>query len=289
MQEGLPMTRKALDWKFLATIGITLVGLIIPFFLWQLDLASHSLTVRLLSTSPLQPVSNIQNLQISVNGQNIESPYLSTFELLNDGSKPIPRSDFESPIEIITIGDAKLINAQTTGTYPKNIPAQLTNNDRALAIAPFLSNPNDSVSIAVITSGPSPLFEVHARIAGVDEVTYENRSVGRDGYLKVVLSIVVSCSSLFMYFVFMFGGVRGSHFATPRALAFLAAISCGMASALTLHPLFQFLKTFSSSEHWRLAVIIPMTLAMMLVANWYIRTIRRKDASTHMGNRNFPS
>lgn len=269
------MTWKTWDWKFVATIAITIAGLVIPVFIWQVDLSSRSLTVRLVSTSPLQPASNIQNLQISLNGQNIESPYLSTLELENTGSKPVLTSEFDTPLAILVRGGAKLISAEIANTTPKNIPVRITNLGQEASISPFLSNPKDSITISVISSGPAPEFEPRARIAGINEVRYEDTSVSKTSYWTSAFNLALSWSLLFIYFVFLPIGVRGSVLNVPRALAVGTALASAFAAVSTIKPAFEFLNPLPYARELKLLASIVAAILVAFIATRYLRALRR--------------
>lgn len=230
LQEEVLVTWKAWDWKFIATTVIALAALVAS----QVDLSSRSLTVRLLATSPLQPAQNIQNLQISLNGQNVESPYISTIELSNTGSKPILSSDFDGALQIQMANEAKLISAEITSTTPKNIPVRVATSENKTAISPFLSNPKDSITIATITSGPRPAFEVRARIVGINEVEFEDNTVQSSSYWKLLGKLATSYGLVFLYFVFTPIAFRNRQLLVPRGLAFCIAIACAFGSVGTL-------------------------------------------------------
>jgi hypothetical protein len=270
------MTWKAWDWKFLATIVFTIAGLVIPVFIWQVDLSSRSLTLRLVSTSPLQPVSNIQNLQISLNGQNIESPYLSTLELINTGSKPVLSSDFDTPLEIFVKGGAKLISAETSNTTPKNIPVKISNAEHGASVSPFLSNPKDSITISVITSGPAPAFEPRARIAGINEVGYEDTSREKTSHLKTVVNLIITTGLLFLYFVFLPTGLRGHRFNIPRGFAIVTAALSAFAAIATARPAFEFMDAWPYAGVWKIVIPFSASVFVAFVALRYIVSLRRK-------------
>lgn len=221
------MAWKTLDWKFIATTVIAIAALVVP----QIDLSSRSFTVRLLSSSALQPALNIQNLQISLNGQNVESPYVSTIELVNTGSKPITSADFDGVIQILMANDAKLVSAEITSTTPKNIPVEVTASANKAAISPYLSNPKDVVTIAAITSGARPVFEVRARIVGINEVAFEDSTVRRSSYLSSFFGLATACALLFLYFVFGPLSLRNKALFIPRGLGLCTSAVCALAGA----------------------------------------------------------
>jgi hypothetical protein len=90
---------------------------------------------------------------------------------------------------------AKLISAKITSTTPKNIPVRIAASENKTAISPLLSNPKDSITIATITSGPRPAFEVRAHIVGINEVDFEDNTVQRTNYWKLLGSKATSTVS----------------------------------------------------------------------------------------------
>ena len=269
------MTWKAWDWKFIAGTVIAIAAMVVP----QIDLSSRSLAVRLSATSSLQPAVNIQNLQISLNGQNVESPYISTIELVNNGSKPILSSDFDGALQIRMANDAKLISAEITSTTPKNIPAQITTSGNGVAISPFLSNPNDSITIATITSGPRPAFEVRARIVGVNEVGLEDNTVRSSSYWNSFFSLVSSYGLVFLYFLFLPIAYRYKQFMIPRGLAFCIAAVSAFTSArmINLTTMKEMFTGVPYAPVWAFVVGLGLTLFMAFLATKYLRRLIKAD------------
>ncbi|MBB2884474.1 MULTISPECIES: hypothetical protein [Pseudomonas] len=199
-----------LDWKFFTTSVIALAALAASIYFPQSELNGHSLTARLISSSALQvPAdSKIQDLQITVNGRAIASPYISSLILINTGSKPISSADFESPLVLSTRNDSTLITAQITGSEPADIPVKTLVEDGKLKILPFLSNPKDQIKITLVSSGGLDLV-VKARIAGVKEITYEDMTQPSPNIVRAVVSTVLALASVSMYaFFFSVGPSR---------------------------------------------------------------------------------
>ncbi|ROM99446.1 hypothetical protein [Pseudomonas brassicacearum] len=265
------MAWNAWDWKFVASTVIAIAALVVP----QVDLSSRSLTVRLLSSSPLQPALNIQNLQISLNGQNVESPYVSTIELVNTGSKPITSADFDGVLQIKMANDAKLISAEITSTTPKNIPAQVATSGNKAAISPYLSNPKDAVTIAAITSGPRPTFEVHARIVGINEVGFEDTTVRKSSYWTSFVSLVTACGLLFLYFIFGPLAYRNKQVMIPRGLAFCTAAACALGGVKLVYLSIpsELFAGLPYAPAWAFAVALGSTLLIGLSAGKYLRRL----------------
>lgn len=196
------MKLKVLDWKFALTTVLALAAVLLPVYLWQADLAAQSLTVRLVSSSALElPAdSKVHDMQIIVNGEKIASPHIYSLLLVNTGSKPIPTGSFETPIQILSLNEAKLITAQITGTEPAGIPAKLSIEENQIKIQPFLSNPGDQIAMTLVSSGPLDLT-AQARIAGVRDLLYEDATQTNSspigGFLYAVIAI--ACLALYLF------------------------------------------------------------------------------------------
>ena len=151
----------------------TLAGVLVPVWLWKADLAARSLHFRKVSQTSLQPPDTAKalELKVSVAGAEIPTPYLTVFELVNDGTRPVPSSDFESPIELVPANKAVIARTSVTGTKPADLAPSLVADALSMKLKPMLLNPGDSVTIAVLTSGEAePTFISRARIAGVQSV-----------------------------------------------------------------------------------------------------------------------
>jgi hypothetical protein len=160
------------DWKFWVVLVATLAGVLVPVWLWRADLDARSLHFRKLSQTSLQPPDTAKalDLRVSVGGAELQAPYLTVFELVNDGARPVPATDFESPLEIASKNKAEIVRTSITGAKPADLAPSLSVEAGALKIKPMLLNPGDSVTIAVLTTKEEPIFTSRARIAGVRTV-----------------------------------------------------------------------------------------------------------------------
>lgn len=187
------MSWRLWDWKFVLTITVTIVGVLLPF-IWQSNLPSKALELRLSSLSSLQPQAQIRNVQILLDGEKLESPYAASLELINTGSNPIMSTDFDAPIEVVLADGARYVNAQITSTNPRDLPIQLDQTDRALRIAKHLSNPGDSVILSVVTSGKNPKFDVRSRIAGISQISFVDQSIPKPKVNAIAIGILLTAA-----------------------------------------------------------------------------------------------
>ncbi|UVM06432.1 hypothetical protein [Pseudomonas laurylsulfatiphila] len=209
-----------MDWSFITTNVVALAGIAASFYFSQADLNGHSLTVHLASSSTLQAPadSKIQDLQVIVNGTQIESPFISSLVLINSGSKPISSADFETPVVLSTRNDSKLISAQIAGTDPEEIPVKILIDEGKLKILPFLSNPKDQIRITLVSSG-APDLVVKARVSGVKEIPFEDMTYQAPNYGRAIISVLFFVGSIAMYvFYFLAGSTPGINLGTGTRL-----------------------------------------------------------------------
>lgn len=187
-----------LDWKFFLTLLITLAGVAVPVWLWQADQSSKSLSVKLATRIALQPKEqeSIPGMEISVDGSRLEKPHLVVFEIRNDGSKPIPAADFESPVHIQLESETSFVRANITGRVPKDIGATLLSSPKDVSLKPTLLNPSDIISIAAITSGAPPNFNIKARVVGISNVVLEDGTEEKPNKIKLALLFLGAIFSL---------------------------------------------------------------------------------------------
>ncbi|AMS19704.1 hypothetical protein AYK59_06075 [Pseudomonas synxantha] len=227
------MNWKSIDWKYIVMFVVTLVCALVPV-LWQSKQEARAITVKLLSSTTLQleQQAGIKDLQVTINGRNIDRPYLSLLQVVNDGAKPILSSDFETPIELFAKNEALVVSAQVTDTSPAGITAKISTDDKRATIAPFLVNPEDSVFLTILTSGGAPSFEAKARIAGVKGVNYIDSSLPAPHRVGFVLRIVAALSMLTLYFVYMASASR--KLIVSRPLAYMTGITCIVGAVFTI-------------------------------------------------------
>lgn len=158
------------------TLLVTVVGIVIPIWIWRADQTSKALEFRVVSQASLEPAKSgdIKGLQITLDSAPLDRPYLTVVELLNDGSKPIPSSEFEGPVEVRLSDGTKVVRAQLVSSKPKSLEARLTFTENSVAVAPLLLNPEDKLTISILTSGGMPSFSPRARIAGIAEIKLDD-------------------------------------------------------------------------------------------------------------------
>jgi len=187
------------DWKFWVVLAATLAGVLVPVWLWRVDLEARSVHFRKLSQTSLQPpdAAKTLDLRVTLGGSELQSPYLTVFELVNDGARPVPASDFESALEITPKNKAEIVRTSITAVRPADLAPSLSLEGGTLKIKPMLLNPGDSVTIAILTIKEEPDFVSRARIAGVRTVPIVNLQAKAVSPVRMVVLIFVG----FIFFV----------------------------------------------------------------------------------------
>lgn len=195
-----------LDWKFVLPLLVTVASVAVPVWLWQYDLRAKSLTVRIVSSVALYSpaASSMPGLQLTLDGKIIDSPILTTLELVNNGSKPIPSNDFEGPLELVVSANAALLGAKVASVVPSSLSAILETDAQTIRLKPLLLNQDDKITFTVLTSGPLPEINTRARIAGVSDVKVENLT-GRDRSRKLIYGMGITAFAILGLYSF-FGG-----------------------------------------------------------------------------------
>lgn len=265
------------DWKFFATMLATIAGIAVPVWLWQVDLSAHSLSVRLASSVALQPVGTISipDLQISIDGVNIKSPFISTLELSNDGSRPVPTSDFESPIELSVGQDTQVVRARVSSAEPNDLKAELDTNRQSVKLKPLLLNPKDTLTIAVMTSGGPPTFDVKARIAGISKIKFEDTTTKKKNWKGAAIYFVIALFALILYWVYGAAIIRPYSVHPSLLLSITTMIVCALSGSFALRRGYEAAgMEVAKIDRW--PVIVAIILIGLLVFSYLFRRSKQK-------------
>jgi hypothetical protein len=275
---GIAMKWRVLDWKFLLTLTVAILGIVVPL-IWQSDLSFRSMELRLSSSTSLEPASKILDLQVVLDGKKLETPYSSSLELINTGSKTVLSSDFDKPIEILIGDGAKLVTARITDTTPNDIPAEISLLGNAIRIAPHLSNPKDSISLSIITSGEKPVYSVRGRIAGIQHIAYTDLTLPKPiyvRYLKPVISGVAGWGLMCMVVLFSLVHFDRPAFGVPKVVSlFIGLVSYLGAVQLTGIAI----NGLDLGNHW--GIFIAIAVITIVTARRILMTASPKWAGSH--------
>lgn len=248
MLSGMP---KFLNWSSI-TLLATVAGIVVPIWLWRADLTSKSLEFRVASQASLELArsGDIKGLQITLDSAPLNRPYLTVVELLNDGSRPITSSEFEGPVEVRLSAGTKVVRTQLVSASPKSLEANITATEDSISVAPLLLNPEDKLTISVLTSGGPPSFTPRARIAGVAEIKIDD-SQGKLLTWQLSGLALIAAFLMFVASDITNGGFpSGKSVVLRRRAAILVSVVTGMTGAGMF---FGFLKSVGVQSWWQIA------------------------------------
>lgn len=268
---------KILNWSSI-TLLATIAGFVVPIWIWRADLTAKSLELRVASQASLELTKSgdIKGLQITLDSAPLDRPYLTVVELSNDGSKPIPSSEFEGAIELRLAGDAKVVRAQLVSTNPKSLEVKINANGQSVAIAPLLLNPEDKMTISVLTSGGQPSFMPRARIAGVSEIKFDD-SQGKPPTWKLsTLALIAAFLMLVASDITNDGFPGGKPIVLRRRAAILVSVVTGTTGAGMF---FLFLQNVGVQGWWQivLAFILFLLATGIVAAIWNARPKEQRE------------
>lgn len=268
LSNGMP---KFLNWSSI-TLLATVAGIVVPIWIWRADLTSKSLEFRVASQASLEPAKSgdIKGLKITLDSAPLDRPYLTVVELTNDGSKPIPSSEFEGPIEVRVSGGAKVVRAQLVSANPKSLEAKVATTENSIAVAPLLLNPEDKLTISILTSGGPPSFLPRARIAGVAEIKLDDSQGKIPAWRLSMLAFIAA------FLLFVASDITNDGFPNgkPVVLRRRAAILVSGVTGITGAGMFLFfLQNVGVQSWWQmvLALIILMLVTGVVAAFWNTR------------------
>lgn len=164
------------DWKFWITTAITIVGVVVGVYMvrWAFfsDANAKSLIISVLSKNAIGDLggNSFGEVKISIDGRNLDNAYVTNFQILHNGTRPIVASDFERPLEISMGEDVKIEKVNLKDGALSSLEPSYDLIDNKLRISPLLMNPGDLIAVEVLTAGGSPDLNVKGRIAGVSSI-----------------------------------------------------------------------------------------------------------------------
>jgi hypothetical protein len=260
------------DWKFIVIILVTLAGVIAPVWLWQADRHAKSMSVVIVSKTSLKPdISSKVEVKILVDNTPIDRPYLTVLKLSNDGSIPIPSTDFEEPLEIQMDDDTSIVRSQLTDSEPKDIQPKMTFDAKVIKIMPLLLNPNDNITFAVVTAGGSPKFTARARVAGISAVPLEDKITNSVSPIRKIFQFFIVPCLIFTYASLFITVLDFERYQLSKPIVIFEAISAGIGGVL----LFKLLaKDFALSSMQIIEILMVTCIIMIAIA---IFVNRRQD------------
>ncbi len=254
------------DWKHWVMVILTSLGVVIPFSIWWIDNQGRSLFLTISTKIPLTILERelIPEMEVLFKGEKITTPYLSEIRVSNDSRKPIPATDFESPIEIRTVGTTRIHSARLKPSGNNEIDAKIIFDSSTVKVNPILLNPGEEFSISIVTGGSIPAFTSRGRISGVSVPPLQDASSAKKDnplnwlYFIAALFLAVASSLAQQSFQQIFLSKRRIFSLRLRSILFIAVVTQQIAVGL----LMRFLNEIGINSLWISVVLVASVLAV---------------------------
>lgn len=145
-------------------------------------------------------VDEWSSLQTIFEESKLESAYLSSVFIVNTGSIPIEKNDFDSDVLISFDENTEIIGARVERTYPSNLDVSYSLNEKGILFKALLLNPEDRFSIEFLSKNEPKNIVMNARISGINEPKVLDHTTNDGVYIKIVKHKNLRSSSEYSYF-----------------------------------------------------------------------------------------
>lgn len=255
------------NWKWVVGIIISLMTLAIPMWDLLANDKTKSINVSIDSITPIvgSHMDKVGKISISLDGNEVEVPYLSVVEISNTGGLPIEKNDFEKPLLITTGQKAQIIKATVTKTIPKNITSKVTWVGNDLFFHPALINPEDRIILSILSSVEKPSFEASARISGIKQVCINRNGNQKDNNFEGIVFLVIAFAYLISGYIVFNPLKKGASF--NRFGMWFIGLLLLLVFAIAIE---NFFKAVGIIELWKKILIMFGAMAIAIVISEYI-------------------
>jgi len=183
-----------IDWKYIFAVILGIAGLAATIWYANLPPAAKSLVLNILSKSSLSTIreSELPGLKIYVDEIQLQKPALTVLTLSNNGTTPVRSDDFEGDFEILIGNEANIIRTSVAKTTPEWLnPIVYLENSR-IHIKPILLNPEDSITLNILSNGIPESISSRIRIAGVNGVPVVDSSTTKPNKINAYIMLIFS-------------------------------------------------------------------------------------------------
>jgi hypothetical protein len=186
-------------------IAVTLATIAGPFLIVWIFVAqrtSKAISVETVSRATVADLTDpaLAALKLTFNEEPVNRVTAATIEVINSGTEPIERADFERPLTLRFGGSAPLLAATVGERAPQNLAPLLDYDLNAVRIEPMLLNPGDRFRLTLHLRGQFNEPEVDARISGIKEVSRMTLPEERGDQMPMAFWFLVVVPTLFCYF-----------------------------------------------------------------------------------------
>ena len=140
---------------------------------------SKALDIVLISNYSLIDLNNKNlngsDIQLLYKGKPTQNLSIIEFSVENSGMQPIPKTDYETPLQFLTAPNSSIIDVIIVEKRPYDLDIQLTvTSCNVVEQEPALMNPGDKYIARLVVMNDSSnggLFSPKGRITGIQEIT----------------------------------------------------------------------------------------------------------------------
>ena len=288
-------------------------GLCIQFFVWNENPSAekHLRSIQFMSADTmtmLTSAGNVVSVRVSANGKSLDNLFLTSIQLINDGSTTIEPQDFIESPTISVNGNWQIVALVPENNGNKNAPKVewKRKSDNEFEFTPTLLNPSDAINLTLYSTivnkdkvsneeKKNLPFQWRARIKNLRSVSYEDPFessytyhiyMGSAAYFgdSVVFMFIFSTLTIFcfVYLVYMNGYFQDFNFLTGTLLIILIALSI-LTSDAAVNIMFQSWGIFASTLiGWKPIYLITTAVGMGYLSwNARARSAARADRDSH--------
>lgn len=196
-------------WKFI-TLAIAILGVLSPFIYPIIFDPKKSLSYEVLYQTNISTKHiELENLKMTINDELINDLYITTIQVINDGTTPITSMDYEESLTIIPDKNTSIYSANIIDTNPNDIKLKHKTEKNEITISPLLLNPMDYFTVTIYSS-KNGKYNVGGRIIGVSNIIEKthNENINIRTYLRYFSASVLF--GMMGYFMLIFLRLRRS-------------------------------------------------------------------------------
>lgn len=178
------------------TLIITVIG-VFGTLIWDWWNSSKQISIlKVQNVAIVETAERIDGLKITYGDKRISELSRVHFEIRNSGQIPIEEADVKEPVNI-QLEYGEILSAVVVETYPENLQVELDQKERNISVRFNLLNPDDRVTVSVLTDEANASFSAEARISGVKRIQLGappnqkilNENIGAGTYISLVACV----------------------------------------------------------------------------------------------------
>lgn len=258
------------NWPLLTILALLIIAISFSAAIKTANLTGKSLHIKNIDKTNIAEFEEHHQpeVKLTVDGHAVENPYLITVEISNNGSIPIRRDDFDTPLKMLITNNSKIIQTRFK-LSPPDMNTEITHTMHEVFITPTLMNPGNQIFLQILTMGEAPAFETVGHIEGVGKISTENNwtqkikdeTSGFD-YLSFLLALFA-----IMMFALILKTRTDSKYTFMRRSSSIILFSC--ISASTLYEYLDLAQEARKGIYLSSFLLIGCSIVMMLLA-WLV-------------------